>query len=140
MSPVPSFPCLIHALTFTLHLQTAVGWGIWGGIMLLFPFVNIIKRLRYQTLALLVFSLAFTAALSRVDRSHKSQAIAFAFLTAFPIGWVETGTTLMVQLDAKDVDVGMVYCTSTNACPSHHVLQHPLPLIDQIILTVSLEP
>lgn len=80
--------------------------------MLLFPFVSIVKYLRRQVLALLVFSLVFTAALSTVDRSQEGQAIAFAFLTAFPIGFLETGTTIMVQLDAKDVDVGMVYCTS----------------------------
>ncbi|KAH0847595.1 hypothetical protein FOPE_00742 [Fonsecaea pedrosoi] len=90
-------------------MSTAIGWGIWGGIMILFPLVSVIKHLRRQVLVLLIFSLAFTAALSQVNRSQKSQAIAFAFLTAFPIGWLETGTTIMVQLDAQDADVGMVY-------------------------------
>jgi hypothetical protein len=54
-------------------------------------------------------SVIFTAALSQVGPGDKKQANAFSFLTALPIGWLETGTTIIVQLDAADADVGMVY-------------------------------
>lgn len=77
--------------------------------MLLFPFFRKIGHTKWQILALTLFSVAFTGALSSVDRSSKGKAIAFAFLTAFPIGWLETGTTLLVQLDVDDMDIGMAY-------------------------------
>ncbi|CZR68169.1 related to trichothecene efflux pump [Phialocephala subalpina] len=90
-------------------MSTTIGWGIWGGIVLLFPLVNIVKHVRRQILGLLILSVVFTAALSQVGPGDKKQAIAFSFLTALPIGWLETGTTIIVQLDAADADVGMVY-------------------------------
>ncbi|KAL6246018.1 hypothetical protein RBB50_007171 [Rhinocladiella similis] len=77
--------------------------------MLLSPFVSVVEHLRRQMLGLLIFSVAFTAALSQVEHSQKDQAIVFGFLTAFPIGFLETGTTLVVQLDAPDEDIGMAY-------------------------------
>ncbi|PMD49988.1 trichothecene efflux pump [Hyaloscypha bicolor E] len=90
-------------------MSTTIGWGIWGGIVLLFPLVNIVKHVRRQILGLLILSVIFTAALSQVGPGDKKQANAFSFLTALPIGWLETGTTIIVQLDAADADVGMVY-------------------------------
>lgn len=54
-------------------------------------------------------SVAFTAALSQSTPGNRVMAIATSFLTAFPIGWLETGTVLIVQLDAPDEDVGMVF-------------------------------
>jgi hypothetical protein len=78
--------------------------------MFLFPFINIVKHLRRQILGLLVFGVIFTIALSQVDHKSKSQGIAFSFLTALPIGWLETATTIIVQLDVNDADIGMVYC------------------------------
>jgi len=77
--------------------------------MILFPWVNKLRHIRWQILGLLLFSITFTAALSSVDRHTRSQAIAFSYLTAFPIGWLESGCTLLVQLDVEDLDLGMAY-------------------------------
>ncbi|OAL40510.1 hypothetical protein AYO20_00246 [Fonsecaea nubica] len=90
-------------------MSTAVGWGVWAGIVLVFPFINVIKRIRRQLLFFSVMSVAFMAALSQVDRHKKSEAIAFAFLAGFPLGLLDSGLTVIVQLDVDDVDLGMAY-------------------------------
>lgn len=53
-------------------------------------------------------SVAFMAALSQVNRHEKGKAIAFSFLSGFPLGLLDSGLTVIVQLDVDDMDLGMV--------------------------------
>lgn len=77
--------------------------------MTVFPFINIIKNIRRQLLFFSLMSVAFMAALSQVDRQEKSKAIAFAFLAGYPLGLLDSGLTVIVQLDVDDMDLGMAY-------------------------------
>lgn len=75
----------------------------------MFPFINVIKHIRWQLIFFSIMSVAFMAALSTVDRHDKSKAIAFAFLAGYPLGLLDSGLTVIVQLDVDDVDLGMAY-------------------------------
>lgn len=75
----------------------------------MFPFINVIKHIRRQLLVLAIMAVAFMAALATVDRHDKSKAIAFAFLAGFPLGLLDSGLTVIVQLDVDDMDLGMAY-------------------------------
>ncbi|KAJ9640795.1 hypothetical protein H2204_003084 [Knufia peltigerae] len=98
------------ALYLSLQLiWPQLGWGVWAGIVLVFPFINVIKHIRRQLLVLAIMAVAFMAALATVDRHDKSKAIAFAFLAGFPLGLLDSGLTVIVQLDVDDMDLGMAY-------------------------------
>lgn len=89
--------------------QTANGWGVWAGIVTVFPLINVIKHIRRQLLFFSIMAVAFMAALSTVDRHDKSKATAFAFLAGYPLGLLDSGLTVIVQLDVDDMDLGMAF-------------------------------
>lgn len=101
--------------------QTTVGWGVWAGIVTVFPFINVIKHIRRQLLVLTLMSVVFTAALSSVDRHQKAHATAFSFLAGYPLGLLDSGLTVVVQLDVEDMDLGMAYGESNAVRVQSHL-------------------
>ncbi|OAG39150.1 hypothetical protein AYO21_06701 [Fonsecaea monophora] len=89
--------------------STTVGFGIWGGIILLFPFVNAIGYIKWQIVFWLALSTAFLGAMASVREGDRAMAIAASFLSTFGAGWLETGGTVLVQVISEDEDVGVAY-------------------------------
>ncbi|KIW44763.1 uncharacterized protein PV06_03211 [Exophiala oligosperma] len=89
--------------------STTVGFGIWGGIILLFPFVNAIGYIKWQVVFWLALSTAFLGAMASVRAGDRAMAIAASFLSTFGAGWLETGGTVLVQIISEDEDVGVAY-------------------------------
>ena len=101
--------------------QSTTGFGFWAGLIFILPLVHVLKRIKWQVIVNLVFTMVFTAALSTVNRNTKSQAVAFSFLTALPIAFLEIAPTIMVQLDAEDMDVCMAYCKVSSTLTRHNI-------------------
>ncbi|OQV06491.1 hypothetical protein CLAIMM_11048 [Cladophialophora immunda] len=110
----PSQVSAIYASTITswqkqAWASTTIAFGIWGGIVILGPFVSIIKHVRIQLIVMMAVSVAFLGALASCNSSNFSQSAAFSFLATFPAGILEVMTGLLVQLDSNDADLGTCF-------------------------------
>ena len=90
-------------------LSTTIAFGIYGGIVLLGPFVSIIKHVRIQLIVLMSISVAFLGAMVSVNSSNFGRSATFSFLATFPGGILELSPALMVQMDSNDADLGTVF-------------------------------
>ena len=90
-------------------LSTTIAFGIYGGIVLLGPFVAIIKHVRIQLIVLMSTSVAFLGAMASVNSSNFGRSAAFSFIAIFPGDILELIPALMVQMDSNDADLGTVF-------------------------------
>lgn len=91
----------------TAYMSSVVNLGAWAGIIIVGPLFHIIKHLRLQLLVGSIWMTAFLGAMSTITYTNKASAIAFAFLSTFPIGWGEIMTMLMVQYIVPEHDLGV---------------------------------
>ncbi|KAH0842493.1 hypothetical protein FOPE_07240 [Fonsecaea pedrosoi] len=108
--------------------STTVGFGIWGGIILLFPFVNAIGYIKWQIVFWLALSTAFLGAMASVREGDRAMAIAASFLSTFGAGWLETGGTVLVQVISEDEDVGVAYAVAGKLVPGSKEMPKPCNL------------
>ncbi|KAL2421666.1 Trichothecene efflux pump TRI12 [Exophiala dermatitidis] len=118
----PSQISAIYASTITswqkqAWASTTIAFGIWGGIVILGPFVSIIKHVRIQLIVMMAVSVAFLGALASCNSSNFSQSAAFSFLATFPAGILEVMTGLLVQLDSNDADLAVFVAILSNEAP-----------------------
>ncbi|POR38188.1 Uncharacterized protein TPAR_01617 [Tolypocladium paradoxum] len=88
-------------------MSSVVNFGAWAGIIVIGPLYHIIKHLRTQLLVGSIFMTAFLGAMASINYTNKSSAIAFAFLSTFPMGWGEIFTMLMVQYIVPETSLGV---------------------------------
>jgi hypothetical protein len=83
------------------------GFGSWAGIVFIGPLFHLVKRLRYQILVGSIIMTSFLGAMISINYTDRASAIAFCFLTVFPMGWGEIFTMLMVQYIVFPSDMGV---------------------------------
>jgi MFS family permease len=93
-------------------LSTTAAFGLWGGIVVLGPFMSWIGRIRYQILVSSIWMTAFLGAMASITVERKSMAIAFSFLAGWTIGWGEVIAAIVVQYVVSDHDLGVAFCKS----------------------------
>ncbi|KAF5713270.1 trichothecene efflux pump [Fusarium globosum] len=93
----------------TAWMSSVVNFAAWAGIIIVGPLFHVIKHLRLQLVVGSAWMTAFLAAMSTITYSNKGSAIAFAFLSTFPIGWGEVMTMLMVQYIVPERDLGVAF-------------------------------
>lgn len=91
-------------------LSTTAAFGLWGGIVLLGPFMSYIGHVRYQILVSSVWMTAFLGAMASITVENKARAIAFSFLAGLTIGWGEVIAAIVVQYVVVDEDLGVAFC------------------------------
>lgn len=91
-------------------LSTTAAFGLWGGIVILGPFMSWIGHIRYQILVASIWMTAFLGAMASITVESKSRAIAFSFLAGWTIGWGEVIAAIIVQYVVSDQDLGVAFC------------------------------
>lgn len=91
-------------------LSTTAAFGLWGGIVILGPFMSWIGHIRYQILVSSVWMTAFLGAMASITVKRKGMAIAFSFLAGWTIGWGEVIAAIIVQYVVSDEDLGVAFC------------------------------
>ncbi|KZM18935.1 hypothetical protein ST47_g9933 [Ascochyta rabiei] len=90
-------------------LSTTAAFGLWGGIVVLGPFMSWIGHIRYQILVSSIWMTAFLGAMASITVERKSMAIAFSFLAGWTIGWGEVIAAIIVQYVVADEDLGVAF-------------------------------
>jgi hypothetical protein len=91
----------------TAWMSSTVNFATWAGLIFIGPLFHLIKHLRLQLVVGTVWMTAFLGAMSTINYNHRSEAVAFAFLGVFPLGWGELFTGLMVQYIVSEQDLGV---------------------------------
>jgi hypothetical protein len=91
-------------------LSTTAAFGLWGGIVILGPFMSWIGHIRYQILVSSVWMTAFLGVMASITVKRKGMAIAFSFLAGWTIGWGEVIAAIIVQYVVPDEDLGVAFC------------------------------
>lgn len=90
-------------------LSTTAAFGLWGGIVVLGPFMSWIGHIRYQIIVSSVWMTAFLGAMASITVENKARAIAFSFLAGWTIGWGEVIAAIIVQYIVADQDLGVAF-------------------------------